>query len=245
MKMSRLRSAACFALMMVTYFYCPQTHAATWVNQTRLIVKEKEREVTFSIVNESDSPALIQLWNDRDNVLDRPEIIKMPFVILPPVFRLDGKKSRTVRVQWTQDATGLASDRESLFWLNVLEIPPKARTPGDHNALQMAFRTRIKLFYRPQSIAHATLEEAVSKLSAASGACDSAHCLRLKNPSPLHITLLDITLGDGTSVRALPQDGLIPPFSTLDIPLPSHSGSPRLKGLTWIDDFGVAHHFTQ
>ncbi|WP_250862581.1 fimbria/pilus periplasmic chaperone, partial [Caballeronia sp. INML3] len=47
----------------------------------------------------------------------------------------------------------LPADKESIFYLNVLEVPPKPT--GDEasaNQLQLAFRTRIKFFYRPSGL---------------------------------------------------------------------------------------------
>ncbi|PJI52023.1 molecular chaperone EcpD, partial [Methylobacterium radiotolerans] len=44
----------------------------------------------------------------------------------------------------------MPQDKESVFWLNVLEIPPKDK--ANQNLLQMAFRSRIKLFYRPAGL---------------------------------------------------------------------------------------------
>ncbi|WP_223346554.1 fimbria/pilus periplasmic chaperone, partial [Escherichia coli] len=40
-------------------------------------------------------------------------------------------------------------DRESLFYYNVREIPPKS---GKANTLQIALQTRIKLFWRPKAL---------------------------------------------------------------------------------------------
>ncbi|MGU3414499.1 molecular chaperone [Enterobacteriaceae bacterium C34A] len=219
--------------------------AATYVNQTRLIIDEKSRDVTFSVINEGTAPALMQLWSDRDNLLDRPETIRMPFVITPPVFRLEAGKSRAIRIQWTGDATAVKNNQESLFWLNVLEVPPKSAGPTDANVLQMAFRTRIKLFYRPTAIASATLEEGVKQLQTATVSCNGKACLRLKSRSPLHITLLNITLNNGMQINTLPNNGMITPFSTMDIPLPDPQRSGQLQTATWIDDYGVANHFTK
>ncbi len=43
----------------------------------------------------------------------------------------------------------LPQDRESLFYFNLREIPPRSDKP---NSLQLALQTRIKFFYRPQSL---------------------------------------------------------------------------------------------
>ncbi|HHD7462686.1 TPA: molecular chaperone [Klebsiella oxytoca] len=233
------------ALVLFTLLFSLCASSATWINRTRIILSEQNEDVTFSVFNDGDMPALMQLWSDRDNLLDRPETIKMPFLITPPVFRLDAKKSRTVRLQLLKEHKALPQNVESLFWLNVLEVPPKRAAPDSSNVLQMAFRTRIKLFYRPASIANASLENGVKQLTTSQVSCGQMQCLRLKSTSPLHITLLNITLANGTKISNLPQDGLIAPLSTLEIPLPTAHGAAALKEVTWVDDYGVANHFTK
>lgn len=46
--------------------------------------------------------------------------------------------------------SNLPKDRESLFWLNVQEVPPKPEVKdGEGSVLAMAMNTRVKLIYRP------------------------------------------------------------------------------------------------
>ncbi len=40
-------------------------------------------------------------------------------------------------------------DRESLFWLNIQEIPPIS-SADDSNVLAVALNTQVKLIYRPK-----------------------------------------------------------------------------------------------
>ncbi|MEK5790296.1 fimbria/pilus periplasmic chaperone, partial [Acinetobacter johnsonii] len=49
---------------------------------------------------------------------------------------------------------GLAKDKETLWWLNLLEIPPVVANQKNEgqNVLQLAMQSRIKLFYRPTAI---------------------------------------------------------------------------------------------
>ena len=221
-------------MLIGTLLFCKQIQAATYVNQTRLIVTEKSREVSFSIVNEGDAPVLMQLWSDRGTLLERPEIIKMPFIITPPVFRLEGGKSRAIRLQLVGYTQDLVADRESIFWLNALEVPQKPNVSNNRNVLQMAFRTRIKLLYRPAATATTTIEDAVKTLRTVI----SSSGVKLENRSPLHISLLSVTLAGGRTLSSLPNEGTLAPFTDMEIPL---SHVEPLAAVTWIDDFGVAH----
>lgn len=51
-------------------------------------------------------------------------------------------------------SSALPKDRESVFWFNVLEVPPKpdAAKAANQSLLQLASCTRIKLFYRPEGL---------------------------------------------------------------------------------------------
>lgn len=233
------------AIALLTLLFSLCVSSATWVNRTRIILSEQESDVTFTLFNDGNMPALMQLWSDRDNLFDRPETIKMPFLITPPVFRLEANKSRAVRIQLLQEHKTLPQNVESLFWLNVLEVPPKSTAPASSNLLQMAFRTRIKLFYRPASLMKVSLEKGVKQLTSTLVTCSQGQCLRLKSSSPLHITLLNITLANGTKISNLPQDGMIAPLSALEVPVTAAHGAATLKEMTWVDDYGVANRLTK
>lgn len=59
-----------------------------------------------------------------------------------------GAKSQ-VKIQALPSVAALPQDRESVYYFNLREIPPKSDKP---NTLQLALQTRIKLFYRPKAI---------------------------------------------------------------------------------------------
>lgn len=63
--------------------------------------------------------------------------------------RIDAMMNGQVKIQALPDIHTLPSDRESLFYYNVREIPPKS---GKANTLQIALQTRIKLFWRPKAL---------------------------------------------------------------------------------------------
>lgn len=241
--MEKLRAYG-FSLFLLSMLLSTSSTAATYINYTRLIINEKEREVSFTIYNEGSRPALMQLWIDKDNILEQPEKIKVPFVILPPVFRLDRKSSRAVRLQFTGDWHSLPADRESLFWLNTLEVPPVVADKEASGALQVAFRTRVKLFWRPAALTKISHEESIKKLRISPEVCGVTRCLALKNNSPLHLTLTDITLRDGHQIKQLPADGLIAPFSSIIVPLPgSTKKNDAVTAFSWIDDYGMINTY--
>ncbi len=128
-------------------------HASVVINGTRVIYRAKDREVTIRLSNEGTAPALVQAWLDTGDPNTTPDESNVPFTLTPPLFRLDPKKGQSLRLIYTQEP--LPQDKESLFWLNVLEVPPRAdggASSNDRNLLQLAFRSRIKVFFRPAGL---------------------------------------------------------------------------------------------
>ncbi len=103
----------------------------------------------------------------------------------------------------------LPQDRESLFWFNLLDIPPEPKNGKTDNYLQLAIRSRIKLFYRPAGVAAEKIaaEKALSWALAPTG-----NGLRVSNASARYITIDSITL-NGKKHAA----GMVAPFSSLEI----------------------------
>ena len=82
----------------------------------------------------------------------------------------------------------LPGDRESVFFLNVLDIPPKPENIQNQNTVQLAIKSRIKMFYRPASLT-GTLDNATGKLTLIA----SGKQFRIVNDSPFHITVANIS----------------------------------------------------
>lgn len=107
----------------------------------------------------------------------------------------------------------LPKDRESVFWFNVLEVPPKpdAATVANQSLLQLAFRTRIKLFYRPEALKGNPSEAPLALKWSWSGSEGKA-ALRVANPTPYYVSF---SSGDlEASGKRFPIDvKMIAPFS--------------------------------
>lgn len=125
-------------------------HADIVISGTRIIYPETVKDVTVNLENRGSKPLLVQSWLDDGRDTVNPQELKLPFIITPPVTRVDAHKGQAIRITWLGQA--LPKDRESLLWFNVLEVPPKAKGEGAQNLLQLAFRTRIKLFFRPKGL---------------------------------------------------------------------------------------------
>lgn len=117
--------------------------AAIQLSSTRVIMNAEQKHVSVFAKNLSAEPYVVQAWVDG-----AAEEMDTPFFITPPLSRFDGSVER--RLSITRVAGNLPDDRESYYWINVLEIPQKK--DQSENTLSLAIHSRIKLFYRPTAI---------------------------------------------------------------------------------------------
>lgn len=124
-------------LSLVSFVLSGQAMAAFTLNGTRFIYEEGKKNIPVGVTNNSDDTYGGQVW--VDNVSQGSGVYMVP---TPPFFRLDPKQTQIVRIM-NPDSSSLPKDRESLFFLNVQEIPPKPKDDGNH--LAVAMNTRVKL----------------------------------------------------------------------------------------------------
>ena len=219
---------------------CSQALAGVVITGTRVIYPADQKEVTVKLNNNGTQPALMQAWIDTGSVESTPTSSKAPFLLSPPVARIDPTKGQSLRVLFTGAA--LPQDKESVFWLNVLEIPPKPEAGADLNTLQMAFRSRIKLFYRPTGLA-GTASEAIEQVQwqLVTARDGQGLALRAFNPSAFHVSLVELDLVSG-SQRARSEDGMVGPGQTRHFPLPTLKTRPAPGAqveFSAINDYGA------
>ncbi|MFQ6572044.1 fimbrial biogenesis chaperone [Pseudomonas sp. UM16] len=157
------------------------------ISTTRVIYPAQESEVTVSLSNNGQHPSLVQVWIDDGAEDVAVEHLQVPFSLTPALFRLEPGKGQTLRL--FQGAHAFAADRESLYWLNVLDIAPKAQG----NALQLSLRSRIKLLYRPQGLP-GNAREAVQLLSWRLSEKDNAWLLEAHNRSRFYVNLSELAV---------------------------------------------------
>lgn len=214
-----------------------------------MIVTGQEREASAQILNEGARPVLIQAWVDTGNERMAVEHIQAPFIVDPPVFRLDSGQSRRLRILMTELPAALPGDRESVFWFNVMEIPPKPNSAADGNYLQISFRTRLKLFFRPDSIAgYAQPEQDAMRFSMRRDAF-GARVLHIENRTPLHQTVIALSVVSAGGERVQMEPDMIAPFQDVRIPL-TEGGAwldhPRpIVRFSTIGDYGVVKDYEQ
>ncbi|TQI81514.1 fimbrial chaperone protein/chaperone protein EcpD [Serratia fonticola] len=236
-------SAVMLAVLFAFLILLPAVHAEIYLGTTRLIVNAQDKEATLRVSNEGQAPVLLQIWLDTGDSEAAPEKIATPFTVAPPILRLDGKRSQRLRVLFTGRGTPLPADRESVFWLNVLEIPQKV-TSKTASQVQMAFRTRIKLFYRPQALLGISTTHIQEQLRFRLVKQASGPVVMVSNPTPFHQTLLEISLGrDKNQLVATltPENGMVAPRGQADFALKQTKGMVGAGMKVFysvLDDFG-------
>ena len=221
----------------------PAAHASVVIGGTRVVFPAQQGEITVRLSNEGDHPALIEAWIDTGtNPNSTPDSVSAPFLITPPLFRMEPHKDQSLRIIYTQGSQPLPADRESLFWLNVLEIPPKPTGPqyAGQNYLQFAIRSRLKLFYRPTGL-KGDPAKAASEVTWKAVPDGTGYALEVKNPSAYHVTIVQLSVDvNGKSYDA--AAGMVDPLSTLRMPLKGLTSAPAVGTsvtYTIVNDYGA------
>lgn len=192
-------------VMVLALFASGYSSASVVINNTRVIFPGSENEVTVQLSNAGKKPVLVQSWIDTGDDSAKPESIKVPFVLTPPVNRLDPNKGQTLRIR-SIDSSALPSDKESVFWLNVLEIPSISEETQP-NRLQIALRNRIKIFYRPQQINNA--DQVTSAAENLQWKIEHKKLVAI-NTSPYFVSLASIKLNDGSKSNYIDGEMISP-----------------------------------
>lgn len=227
-----------FCAMTVFAVGFSSAYAGITINGTRVVYPAEQREVSLSMVNDGKEARLIQAWVDSGDATERAESSKAPFLITPPMARVDPGKGQTLRIMLT-GTPNLPQDRETVYWLNVLEIPPKPKAGSDatENYMQLAVRSRMKLFYRPKGLsgsADASADQ-VSWRLISEGKGYTAECT---NDTSFNVSFSDISFKGAAKHEAVNKGGMCPAKGRETFPV---AGAPDGSGkliVTVINDYG-------
>lgn len=229
--------------------YClalASAHANVIIAGTRVVFPASEGEVTLRLTNENTSPALIEAWIDAGDEHSTPDKVNTPFLITPPLFRMEAHKDQSLRIIFSAGKQPMPTDRESLFWLNVLEIPPKPNGQefAGKNYLQLAIRSRLKLFYRPAGLA-GDANKAGAELSFKAAPADKGYALVVHNPTPYYVTISQLTLESNGQPFKVDGD-MVAPMSDLRLAVPGLTHAPATGSAVQFDcinDYGAPSPF--
>jgi P pilus assembly chaperone PapD len=207
--------------------------AALTVNTTRIVFDSDKRSTSVVIANPSPRPYAVQSWvntakDDTDTAV--------PLATSPGLFRLDPGKEQMVQISRLPNK--LPEDRETLFYLNVQEIPEV--TPEDVNVLNIALRTRLKLFYRPSQLKDRPADR-IGELKWSVRQGPGRVQLVVDNPTPYHYTFGRLEVTSAGNTEAIQAMAMAPPFGQQVYDLASIKTVTGLQlTFTTINDYGVA-----
>lgn len=213
------------ALSLLGLFLVSMTaaQAGIVVGGTRVIYDASKKETSLNLTNPDQTPYLVQSWIDNSDNSNN----KAPFIITPPLFRLDGNQQNVLRIVQAGD---LPQDHESMYWLNVKSIPSTTKIVSQ-NSLQIAVRTRIKLIYRPSSLKGGSAERNADKLVWKR----SGNNVQVTNPSNYYMNFNNIKI-NGNELQGVTY---VAPHANAEFPLPVGAAGGNLS-FALISDYGSA-----
>ncbi|WJD89798.1 molecular chaperone [Serratia marcescens] len=183
---------------------------------TRVIFHEGETEKTLMLLNTNGYPIVAQTWVDNGDVNAAPELSRAPFVTLPSVFALPPSALKGLRILFA--GANLPADRESVFWLNLYEIPPNPpTTPPLASRVTLAMNTQMKIFYRPRAL-QGKAENATEAVSFTLQKSPDGYLLRCQNRSAFYLSFARIAVHADRRDYPVRQesDMMTAPFSIRD-----------------------------
>lgn len=228
-------------LTMTLMAACGSALASMTISGTRVIFPETEREVIVRTNNKGHSPTLVQVWVDDGNTNANLNQVKVPFLVTPPVFRVEPGKGQSVRMIY--NGMSLPEDRESVFWFNMLEIPPKAKDDGTGQKLELAFRTRIKIFYRPKAIEKSNSEFEKNKLQwDVVNDEQRGKGIKVTNQTPYYFSFDSASVISQGKRIALAVDMVAPSSARIFYPKNKLTSAEKISGLEYrqINDYGAS-----
>lgn len=206
------------------------SYAALSLDRTRVIYNGDDNAVSMRIYNSSERlPFLGQTWfeDEKGNKIDKP------FIATPPIQRIESKQQSQIKIQHLKSSP-LPQDRESVFYFNFRQIPPKSDRP---NVMQLTVQTKLKVFYRPSAL-----------FVSGSKVIDEPwqHKLLLKptstglvavNPTAYYITVAKISAAENSDALPNTEPFMVAPFSELPLNFKINQAEKK-PFVTYINDFG-------
>ncbi|WNW10762.1 molecular chaperone [Pseudomonas sp. DTU_2021_1001937_2_SI_NGA_ILE_001] len=227
-KPATVLQGACLAMALA---FAPASQAALTLSTTRVVFDGERRSASLIVSNPSNRPFAVQTWV---NTAADDAVTPVPFMPSPALFRLDPGKEQQVQINGLPH--DLPGDHESLFYFNVQEIPQASGDQG--NLLNIALRTRIKLFYRPAGLR----DNPVKRLPELRWSVEQQAgktLLVAHNPTPFHVSFSRLEVSQGQQNERVKNPRMLAPLHSQSYPLGTLRPAAGLK-VTWsaINDYG-------
>ncbi|WAH61533.1 fimbria/pilus periplasmic chaperone (plasmid) [Pseudomonas silvicola] len=152
---------------------------------------------------------MVQIWSDDGDLMQSPELSSAPIFAMPPMMKLAPDEQRAIRLVLTSHQS-LPEDRESLYWLNIYQIPALSRQTGSaEQKILLPLRLRLKVFIRSAALGVPQPED-VQKLRF----IVHERQLTLENPTAWYMSLR-LQIANKLKV----DDVLVAPFGSVTLPI--------------------------
>lgn len=192
-------------------------------DRTRIVFdhsKGSSHSVVVTNTNATD-PFLAQSWIE-DSLGNK---ITDPLVALPILQRINAGQKKQIKVSITGDISVIPTDRESLFFFNVLGVAPKTMS----NELKASIQSELKIFYRPKALPKYKEMGWVEEMTLEK----TRHGVILHNPSAYHIIIYGFASKGDSKITT--KSVTLKPFSSENVQV-------KLRGdildVLYINDFG-------
>lgn len=231
---SMSRTYRLITCLLLGFMYTGISQAGISLSSTRLVFKEGRKEESL-IVRNDGGEIIVQSWLEPEAGTD---IKDLPFVVTPPLVRVTPQQQQLLRVLYSGAA--MATDKESIFWLNVQEIP---QASDSDNALQFAFRQRIKVFYRPKGLTGDPIQ-ATSKLQWRPSQNANRSELNISNPTPYYVSLVDLDIETRTTPKRIAEVQMLAPGESVTLPMAATQGrTEQVLRFGSMNEYGGRDHY--
>lgn len=221
--------------LLVGLLISSQSMAAFTFNGTRFIYEGGSKNSSFEVTNHATDMWGGQVWIDNVS-LPTDTVTLIP---APTFFKVDGEQKQVVRVLNVNDSV-LPKDKESLFRLNVQEIPPAPKT--GNNVLSLAMNTQVKLLYRPEAL-KAGRPDAEKQLRLEQRGGNSV----LVNPTPYYFAVMKLYAGASDKAPVIPTSAQSTEALNTLAPHTEVSLGKTVTlpiTMTAVDDYGANRNYT-
>ncbi|MGX0936459.1 molecular chaperone [Cupriavidus metallidurans] len=196
------------AMLMQTW--SPQAAAGVTPEISRVVYAADAVEQSLQVFNVNDYPVLVQAWVDDGRIDALPQESTAPIIVIPPIFRLGRGDQTSLRL--INSGAALPQDRESLFWLNIYEIPSTPNSViAERQLVTVTMRTQIKVFVRPRKLPFPS-DELPKRLAFSLTKMPDEFLLEIRNPTPYYATISALKVDTGSASQVAPVE-MIAPFS--------------------------------
>lgn len=232
MKFNKFAGPVLMGVLLLTNVLSSVALAAVRPALTRVIALESDKETSVKLLNDDKNhDYLVQSWIEDQNGNDK----NLPIILTPPLFKIGAGREGKLRMVILPGK--IPRDRESVYWLWIQEIPPVSKVTG--NQLQLAVRTRLKVFVRPSTLKEPSAET-VGKLTWQVIHEDGKSWLIAKNPTQYYASFseLSVTVA-GKTLPVESKNMMVPAKSETRYALPAGvSGKSGVLNYSVINDFG-------